>query len=269
MLRVVKWGAVVLMAAVAFGGAAWAASSDDYKMQLVMPNAANLLDGSRVEVDGMPVGEVTGLGARDNKALVTVSVDDEHAPLHAGTKAQVEWRGLLGERVIRLLPGPRSNSEIPSGGLVEAGSEQVEVEQVLAALDPPTRDHLKSTVQQLDHHLKDHPQDIKATLDTAGPAVQELGEVLKAVGQDGPAIQGLIRDLRTMMEPVAGRQAELEKIVHELTAATGTMSAEQQQLKRTLGELPSTLDSAKRTMDSVPGAVDETAPLLRDRKSVV
>ena len=264
MLRVVKWGAVVLIAAFALGGAAWAANSDDYKMQLVMPNAANLLNGSRVEVDGMPVGEVTGLGARDNKALVTVSVDDEHAPLHAGTKAQVEWRGLLGERVIRLLPGPRSNPEIPSGGLVEAGSEQVEVEQVLAALDPPTRDHLKSTVQQLDQQLKDHPQDIKATLDTAGPAVQELGEVLKAVGQDGPAIQNLIRDLRTMMEPVAGRQAELKKIVHELTAATGTMSGEQQQLKRTLGELPSTLDSAKRTMDGVPAAVDETAPLLRD-----
>lgn len=264
MLRVLRWGTVVAIAAFALGGFAWAASSEKYELELVMPNATNLLEGSRVEVDGKPVGEVTGLEARDSKAVVTVSVDDEHAPMHAGTKAQVEWRGVLGERVIRLLPGPEGNPKIPPDSLVQAGSEQVELDQVLAALDRPTREHLKSTVQQLDHHLKDHPQDIQATLKTAGPAVQELGEVLKAVGQDGPAIQSLIRNLRTMMEPVAGRQAELEKIVHELTAATDTMSSEQEQLKQALGELPSTLDSAKRTMDGVPDAVDETAPLLRD-----
>ncbi|WP_243794883.1 MlaD family protein [Saccharopolyspora gloriosae] len=264
MRRVVRWGAAVVVAALAFGGVAWAAGGEDYELQLAMPNAANLLEGSRVEVDGKTIGSVAGLEARDGEAMVTVSVDDEYAPLHAGTKAQIEWRGLLGERVIRLVPGPEGNTEIPTGGLVQAGSEQVELEQVLAALDEPTREHVKSTVQQLDQQLKDHPQDIRATLNAAGPAVQELGEVLKAVGQDGPAIQRLIRDLRTMMEPLAGRQAELEKIVRDLTAATGTMSAEQQQLKQALGELPSTLDSAKRTMDGVPEAVDETAPLLQD-----
>ncbi|MBQ0923531.1 MlaD family protein [Saccharopolyspora endophytica] len=259
-----KWVAFAAVATAVVGGTAWAAENDDYELQLVMPNAANVLDGSRVEVDGTQVGTVTGLEARDNKALVTVSVDGDTAPLHAGSKAQVEWRGLLGERVIRLIPGPQGNPEIPSGSLMEAGSEQVELDQVLAALDEPTRQHLNSTVQQLDQQLKDNPQDLRATLDSAGPAVQELGEILKAVGQDGPAIQSLIRNLKTMMEPVADRRAELEKIVRDLNSATGAMSAEQEQLKRALSELPPTLDSAKRTMDGVPAAVDETAPLLRD-----
>lgn len=264
MFRAGKLVALAAVATAVVGGTAWAVENDDYELKLVMPNAANVLEGSRVEVDGSPVGSVTGLEARDNQALVTVSVDGDHAPLHSGSKAQVEWRGLLGERVIRLIPGPESNPEIPSGSLMEAGSEQVELDQVLAALDEPTRKHLNSTLQQLDQQLKDNPQDLRGALASAGPAVQELGEILKAVGQDGPAIQGLIRNLKTMMEPVAARHVELEKIVRDLNAATGEMSSEQTQLKRALSELPSTLDSAKRTMDGVPAAVDETVPLLRD-----
>ncbi|WP_406691932.1 MlaD family protein [Saccharopolyspora sp. ID03-671] len=264
MFRAGKLVALAAVVTAVVGGTAWAVENDEYELQLVMPNAANVLEGSRVEVDGTSVGSVTGLEARDNQALVTVSVDGDHAPLHSGSKAQVEWRGLLGERVVRLIPGPEGNPEIPSGSLMKAGSEQVELDQVLAALDEPTRQHLNSTLQQLDQQLKAHPQDLRGTLDSAGPAVQELGEILKAVGQDGPAIQSLIRNLKTMMEPVAARRTELEKIVRDLNSATGAMSSEQEQLKRALSELPSTLDSAKRTMDGVPAAVDEAAPLLRD-----
>lgn len=264
MVRAVKWLAGAAAAVLVVGGTVLASQNHDYELQLVMPNAANVLDGSRVEVGGQPVGAVTDLQARDNKAVVTVSVDGDHAPLHAGSKAQVQWRGLLGERVIELQPGPVSNPAIPSGSLMEGGSEQVELDQVLSALDPATRSHLNSTVQQLDGSLKSHPQDIRASLDTAGPAVQELGEVLKAVGQDGPAIQNLITNLKQTMQPVAARQAELEKVVHDLTSTTGAMAAEQSQLGQALGQLPSTLDSAKGTMDGVPRAVDNTTPLLQD-----
>lgn len=264
MVGAVKWLAGAAAVLVAAGGAIFASQDQDYELQLVMPNAANVLDGSRVEVGGQPVGTVTDLQARDNQAVVTVSVDGDHAPLHTGSKAQVQWRGLLGERVIELQPGPQNNPVIPSGSLMKAGAEQVELDQVLAALDPPTRNHLNSTVQQLDQSLKSHPQDIRASLATAGPAVQELGQVLKAVGQDGPAIQNLITNLRQTMQPVAARQAELEKVVNDLTATTGSMSSEQRQLSQALGQLPSTLDSARGTMDDVPRAVDSTTPLLKD-----
>ena len=264
-MAVTKWlvGAAVLAAAVIAGGYLLAAQDDGYEIKLVMPNAANLLDGSRVEIDGKPVGAVTKLETRDSQALVTVSVDDTHAPLRTGSTAQVQWRGLLGERVVELMPGPATNPQLPSGAMLPAGSEQVELDQVLAALDPDTRSHLNSVVQQLDQSLQAHPQDIKATLDTAGPAVNELGEVLKAVGQDGPAIGNLISDLHQMMDPVVARQAQVREVVDSLTSATDSLAAEQAQLQQALGAMPSTLDTAQHAMDSVPAAVDASVPLLR------
>ncbi|HVV11261.1 MlaD family protein [Amycolatopsis sp.] len=267
-MPVTKWllGATVLAVAAIGGGYLWATHDSGYDLQLVMPNAANLLDGSRVEIDGTTVGHVTGLDTRDGNALVTVSVDGAHAPLHAGSTAQVQWRSLLGERVIELTPGPAANAPIPSGAMLPAGGEQVELDQVLAALDPQTRSHLNSVVQQLDQSLKTHPADLKATLATAGPAVDELGAVLRAVGQDGPAIQNLITGLRRLMDPVAQHQQQVRQVVQNLTAATDALAAEQAQLQQALGALPSTLDTARQAMDRVPAAVDAATPLLQDAR---
>jgi phospholipid/cholesterol/gamma-HCH transport system substrate-binding protein len=238
--------------------------SADHQLQIVMPNAANLLDGSRVEINGAQVGDVTGLATRDGQAVVTVTVDQAHWPLHAGTGAQVQWRGLLGERVLELTPAAAKNPEIPSGGMITAGTEQVELDQVLAALDPATRAHLDSTVRQLDQSLKAHPDDVKNTLSAAGPAVAELGEVLKAVGQDGPAITNLIANLKQTMDPLAARQTKVKQIISDLDAATSSMAGEQAQLQQALSQLPATLGSAQKTMAGVPSAVDATVPLLKD-----
>ncbi|HVW40360.1 MAG TPA: MlaD family protein [Amycolatopsis sp.] len=264
-MAVTKWlvGAAVLAGAVIGGGYLLATHDSGYEIKLVMPNAANLLDGSRVEIAGNPVGEVTKLETRDSQALVTVSLDDAHAPLHTGSTAQVQWRGLLGERVVELTPGLAGNPGIPSGAMLPAGSEQVELDQVLSALDPDTRSHLDSVVQQLNQSLQVHPNDIKATLDSAGPAVNELGDVLKAVGQDGPAIGNLVTDLRQMTDPVVAHQAQVRQVIGNLTSATDALAAEQAQLQQALGALPSTLDTAQQAMNSVPAAVDASVPLLQ------
>jgi phospholipid/cholesterol/gamma-HCH transport system substrate-binding protein len=260
-----KWIAgLVAVAAVAAGAGLGLLRHADYEVELVMPDAANLLDNSRVEIAGNPVGSVTDLTTRDGQAVVTASLDGEQTPLHAGTTAQVQWRGVFGERVIELRPGPAANPSIPSGGMIAAGTEQVELDQVLAALDAPTRAHLDSTVRQLDASLRARPDRMRETLDTAGPAVRQLGAVLRAVGQDGPAIQALIKNLRNVTAPLADRRVELQRLVLDLSQAMGSMSSEQQSLRQALGKLPSTLDTARQTMDRVPGAVDNAVPLLRD-----
>jgi phospholipid/cholesterol/gamma-HCH transport system substrate-binding protein len=262
-----KWLVAVALAVivVAAGGYLLAAkSAPGYQLQLVMPNAANLLSGSRVEISGLPVGQVTKLETQDDQALVTVSVDGAHAPLHTGTQAQVQWRGVLGERVIELMPGPAGNPVIPSGGLLAAGTEQVELDQVLSALDPTTRARLDSVVQQLNQSLQPQAGNLRSTINTAGPAVQELGSVLEAIGQDGPAVKNLITDLRKMTDPLAARRAELQQVVGSLSSATASMAAEQQQLRQALGALPGTLSAAQNTLNTVPGAVNAAVPLLQD-----
>lgn len=255
-LVLVVWGAVFVTNQ--------ASGDSGYELKLMSPNAANLAEGSPVQVRGVEVGTVSSFEVLGDKALVTIGISGDRAPLHTGTRARVVWKSLVGERVVEVLPGPERNPTIPSGGVIEVGSEQVRVDQVLSALDAPTRAHLASTVRQLDRTLTPHSADLNQTLKQAGPAVGALGDVLKAVGQDGPAIRSLVTNLKKVTEPLAARQQQLQETVGDVTDMTGAVAPKEAQLRETLKQLPSTLNAAKKTLDRVPGAVDQTAPVLDD-----
>lgn len=246
-------------------GAAYAVAGDeDYEVQFVMPSAAQLIDGAPVWVEGQQAGNISGLRAEDGKAIVTVAVSDEYAPLHEGTTSRVEWQSVLGERVVAINPGPQQNPTIPSGAMYEAESGQMEVDQVLNALDEPTRKRLQSLLQGLAETTDGREQAMRQTLKTAGPTVQALGQILEAVGRDGPAIRDLVTQLRSMSKALASQHGQLSDSVSNLTRFTGTMAEQQQQLKKGLAELPPTLDVARDTLDDVPKAVDATTPLLSE-----
>lgn len=237
---------------------------DDYTLEVVMPAATNLVPGSAVQIAGEKVGKVEELEARDGKAVVTISVDDEHAPLNDGTTARIAWKATLGERILELNPGPEKNAELHEGALVEGTVDRVELDQVLAALDRPTREHLQSLLARVDSTLTGSESDLRRTLNTAGPTVLALGEVLRAVGEDGPAIRSLVTRLRVLTQTAAARESDVSATVAQLSDALGVVAGERESLGVLLRNLPGTIDVADRTLGKVPGAVDAAVPLLQD-----
>lgn len=265
--RGVRRGVTVAALAVVVAVAAavvWRASDDGYRLKVAMPSAVGVVKGTPVQIAGRSVGRVVGVAARDDQAIVTVSVDAAHAPLPAGSQASVEWRSLLGERYIAVTPGPKGNPAIPNDSLLPATTSQVTVEDLLETLDPQTREHLKGVISSLDQTLDGRQRDLNATIKSAGPTVAALGDVLNAVGTDGPAIRELVTKLRAVAQTLAGRQDELSGVVRNLGTVTSDVSARQQQLSNALGQLPPTLDAAKNTFDKVPPAVDALDPVLDD-----
>ncbi|SNR65942.1 phospholipid/cholesterol/gamma-HCH transport system substrate-binding protein [Haloechinothrix alba] len=240
------------------------ASEDDYEVDFVVPSAAQLLEGSFVWIDGQEAGEVRDLEVRDGKAIVTAAFDAAHAPLHEGTSARVEWQSVLGERIFSVDPGPADNAEIPSGAMYEGEVTQIEVDQVLAALDEQTREELTSLLRGLNRTVDGNEDDLQATLAEAGPAVRALGEVLDAVGQDGPAIRRLVQQLEDMVGVLAEQHGDVSGVVENLTGTTGRLAEQRDNVAEGLGELPDTLDAARETLDDVPEAVDAAVPLLED-----
>jgi phospholipid/cholesterol/gamma-HCH transport system substrate-binding protein len=148
--------------------------------------------------------------------------------------------------------------------MLDAASAQIEVDQVLATFDAPTRAKLDSLLGQLNATATGREQQLKQTLNTAGPSVEALGSLLAAVGRDGPAIRELLTELHQVTGPLAQHGAEVRSAVNRLTAFTGQLAPTQEALREGLKETPSTLDAAKGTLDMVPAASDATIPLLKD-----
>ncbi|CAN5457023.1 hypothetical protein BH11ACT8_BH11ACT8_00560 [soil metagenome] len=238
-------------------------SDGGYEVEVVLPAATNLVKGSEVEINGASAGEVKDLEVRDGKAVVTVSLNDDYAPITDGTTAIVSYKALLGERILELQPGD-SDVEIADGGLIEGTVDRVELDQVLAALDAPTRAKLTHLLAETSDGLAGREADTKATIKSLGPAAEALGEVLDAVGTDGPALRQLVTRLSAVTTTLARRQDETSGSIEDLTTAMGTIGRNRAQLDAALTELPGTLDVARTALDKVPETVTAASPLLHD-----
>jgi phospholipid/cholesterol/gamma-HCH transport system substrate-binding protein len=233
-----------------------------YDLVGVFPDAANLVRGSRVRLDGLDVGAVRSISTRDGMALVRFSVDDDHAPLRDGTQLRIDYQALLGERVITVLPGPADNPRLQSGAMIQGGAPRVDLDMVLRALDPDVRDALQSDIDGLRGVLEPRADQAQATIVSSGPAVAALGEVLAAVGNDGPALRDLVLRAREMVSILLERRDEVSGTIDGLTGSLEQMAAERAALGESISQLPETLTWAESTLDRVPGTVEETRPLL-------
>jgi phospholipid/cholesterol/gamma-HCH transport system substrate-binding protein len=261
--------AAVLVAVVAAGAVYLFSGNGGYQLKVLMPSAGQTFKGAAVVIGGEEVGEVTDLGVEDDQALVTVEVDEDAAPLREGTTARITWESVIGAQVVELIPGPAKNVALPSGKRIVSKIESVQVDDLLAALDEPTRKRLQGLVTELNQTLRGREEAVRSTLDTAGPAVHALGEMLRAVGEDGPAIRQLIGELRAMSRELAARDDKLATSVTDIGQLTSATAAQERNLSQTLAELPETVRTANGTLRKVPGAVAELNPLLADLRPAV
>jgi phospholipid/cholesterol/gamma-HCH transport system substrate-binding protein len=255
---------VAVAVAALVGGYALAAPRPSDHYSVVLANAIGVVEGTPVQLGGFDVGSVTGVTARDGKAVAEFAVGDLPRPLTSGSTVEVEWRSEIGERYLQLRPGPPGNPVLPSGAILESGPPQVLLSELVQSLDAPTRAHLTSFLRQLDGTLAGHQQDFNRTLRAAGPAMDAIGGVLDEVAGDGQAIKTVLTNLRQVTDVLAARRDALSGTVTDLNRLTSTAAVHQKQLGDGLAELPTTLDAVRGALDKLPAAAEDTVPLLKD-----
>lgn len=262
--RVLALAAVVVAAAIVvplmtIGGRS-------YTVTAVLPAGdPNLTVGAPVYVDGFPKGTLKAMRVKDNKAVATMEVDPAVGPLHTGASVNVIWKALAGERFLEISNGPRNNPEVPDGGMIPGTfPKPVELNDALNALTPAVRQNLQSLMGRLDTTLQGHQQNLDQTIQEAGPTLSALGNVLRGIGMDGPAIQTLVSETNGLMTKVNSQSQSVQQTIQQLGAATAAIAQQRRELQTALTELPGTLATARSTLAVVPGVTAQTVPLLND-----
>lgn len=238
---------------------------DGYDASVTLDAATNVVRGGPVLVNGFEAGKVTGVEVVDGKAKVSFELDDDHSPLHSGAQVTVEWKAALSERIVSITDGAPGNAAIPDGGSVPGRQPKpTEIDDVLNALDDPTRAKLQSLTKRIAATLEGNEEDLQATVSGAGPALEALGQVLRALGTDGPAIRNLVTRVDATMGLLADRDDEVADIVTQLATLTDKVAARRSEVRETLKGLPATLEQARQTLDRIPATADQAVPLLKD-----
>ena len=75
-----------------------------YEVVAQFNTASGLKNGSSVEIAGVEVGRVRAITLNEDRAAVTLAVDDR-VKLYTDTIASIKTRGIIGEKFLALSPG--------------------------------------------------------------------------------------------------------------------------------------------------------------------
>ena len=136
----------VLVALIVTGGG----GSHQYK--LIFATAGQLVRDNDIQVGGRRIGSIKSIElTKDNRAEITVEVQEPYAPLHEGTTAVIRATSLSGiaNRYIALSPGPNSAPKLADGAVLsqDQTTTAVDLDQVFNTFDAKTRKGLATTIQ--------------------------------------------------------------------------------------------------------------------------
>src|SRR5437588_6446502 len=145
--------AIVLMGATGVALASTQVSGpSSHQLQISFPSADGLVNGSDVLIAGSKIGYVSDVEpTQTDSALVTVSIEDAHWPLHQGLRADIRPKSLLGEKYVDLHDGSQGAPAYDLSKTLQAGpnAAPVELDQFINSLDAPTRSAVRVLLDDL------------------------------------------------------------------------------------------------------------------------
>ncbi|MHB8692178.1 MAG: MlaD family protein, partial [Solirubrobacteraceae bacterium] len=237
---------------VAFGGSV-PFQSKGYELNLVLTDATSLYPGSQVQISGVTIGKIDTVRLQRGSVMVTLAIDPPYAPMHAGARAVVRTKTLLGEGYVQLAPGPRSAPTIPDGGQLPVThvEPRQQLQDVLQTFSPTTRARIGQLFTGIAKAFGNRSQALSNSLGNAAPTAANLTSVLGVLSSELPSLQAMIANAGTTFAAVGERQGELRAAVNAGDTVLATTATERAGLAATIDALPPFLRTLRTTSTSL------------------
>ena len=287
---------------IAFGGPTPLAPKS-YRITAYFPEATALALESDVRIGGVSVGKVKSIelaptnvrvNGRDTTAA-ELEIKPQFAPIASDARAILRQKTLLGEAYVELTPGSDSDAEddpvalgaaanvsdaetarvepIPEGGTLGLGqvTEATQFDEILNALDQPTRSAGRRAVQASAKALAGRGLDLNDSLGNLGPLFDQAERIAASVRDQRASVRGLIRDTGTVLDAVSSGDRELAGAIVGANEAFGGLADADDALAEAVFILPTfereatlTLQRLERLRANAAPVVSELLPVADD-----
>lgn len=245
--------------------------SHPYKVTAVFQNGAGILANNEVFMNGTKIGRIDSVEAVNGQAQVDMVVEKSAGlPIYRDAEAQVRIKNLLGETYVEISRGDKDSGEMPDGGVipVERTITPVQIDEVLAVLDPQSRQRLQllingagdalanngqnlndqaGTVKNLFTSLNGPAAELKARQQQLDDIVLELQRFYDVLAQQRDEVRQEFVTWNDVMAQEAAQNVAIEGTITQantLLTSLGQLTAgEVPNLRATFGELPGALTS--------------------------
>jgi phospholipid/cholesterol/gamma-HCH transport system substrate-binding protein len=242
-----------------------------YTLHVEFLDAGRLVEGANVEIGGVTVGSVTGVGLTTNAlADITISIDaGADIPLHAGTRAAIGEVGAatIANNFVAIQPGPTNERVLPDGATLPPTQTVgvVDIDALLDSLDPSVRANLRALIsnsaQVFAGSGSRNFNDMLVQLD---PALGQLDGLTQQVISDGADLGRLITTASEAAGVIQSRRGDLRSAVGHVAQALAAIASAQMPLEDILTRAPSVLQTGTRTLGDLATALTALRPTLRD-----
>jgi phospholipid/cholesterol/gamma-HCH transport system substrate-binding protein len=263
VLATVGLAALIVLYLLLFG------TGSNYTVTASFESAAQLVNGNRVDVAGVPVGSVSKISLSDDgQALVEMEISDSaYTPLPQGTHASIRSQSLSGiaNRYVDLaLPTDESAEKIGSGGEITQANttSEVDLDQLFNTLDKPTVSHLQEVIRGFARTYEGVGAKANRGFYYLNPFLSTSRRVFGELNSDQANLEGLVVDAAGLTSTLDAKSPEISSLVANLDGMLGTIGSEQASLASAVGQLPDFMRQFNTTAVNLRAALDDVQPLI-------
>ena len=250
-----------------FGGAT-PLKPKGYQFDVAFPEATQLAVQADVRVAGVEVGKVQSKRADpdDSRTIATLQIERRYAPVGTDARATLRQKTLLGETYVELRPGSEGAPPLPENALLDNDQVEasVELDEILNALDPFTRQAFRTWQQSLAESGAGRGQDLNDTLGNLPGFVEEGGDLLAVLDTQRSALNGLVKNTGVVFRALTEREDQLRALIENSDTTFTAIQRQREAFADTFAIFPTFLNESRSTFARLDRFARDTRPLVRD-----
>jgi ABC-type transporter Mla subunit MlaD len=239
-----------------------------YRFKVSFGEATQLAHESDVRISGVPVGKVKDIQTNptSGRSDATIELKPEYAPLPVDSRAILRQKTLLGETYVELTPGTARGRKVPDNGRLATGqvSNTVELDEILRAFDPQTREAFQTWVQTQAQALHGRGQDLNDALGNLAPFAQDTEKVLRILNGQKAGVRQLVRNTGQVFDALSQRDGQLAGLITNSNRVFATTAQRSAELQATFKALPTFEKESRTTLERLSKFSANANPVVTD-----
>ena len=222
--------------------------------------------GQTLQVAGVRIGDVQEVELENGNAVVTFAVERDFLPIYKDATILLRPKTGLEDMFFQMDPGTEKAGEIDEGGTltVENTAPDVELHEVLEALDADTQAYLRLLLVGAGKGLDGRGRDLGELLGSLGPINRDLARLNSKVAERKENLRRLITNFNRLTLTVGRAEDDLAELVTTSNASLGAIADQDLNVQRAVSLLPGTLAQARETLNAITPFANELGPTFNE-----
>lgn len=216
-----------------------------------------------VRQNSMVIGQISAIDRVDGHSVVTLRINGDH-PVYRNATARLWNDSALARQFVELDPGTQDAGPLGDAVIQTSGLENsIDLDQLLNIFDVPTRQGLRTSLDQLGRGFLGHSADLADAMRSAPRAEADLGVVSTALVDPATDLPDLLKSADRLTGRLTNRREQIASLIQQTATTLEAVNVDgAAPLRDTLAGLPPTLRQARQALDSLNGPLADTHAAL-------